>query len=290
MAGRREGVTFQPRRALVILPTYNERDNIPEILPRILEQDRRIHVLIVDDNSPDGTGVIADGLAAVEPRISVLHRASKLGLGTAYVEGFRWGLEQGFDVLIEMDADFSHDPTDLKRLLKTINEADVVVGSRYANGEVTVVHWPITRLFLSYFANVYARLVTELPLSDATGGFNAFRHTVLEGIDLESIQSEGYAFQVEVKHRAWHSGAAVMEIPIVFTDRTRGDSKMSRGVIWEAVWRLWSFRLRTLGTRAAGAVVPGGGPPPHEERELRRKEVSDKAVEEHSERAGARSY
>jgi dolichol-phosphate mannosyltransferase len=233
-------------RALVIIPTYNERENIPRLVPLVLAQDPRLDVLIIDDNSPDGTGAIADDIAAADPRINVLHRAGKLGLGTAYLAGFRWGIERGYDGLLEMDADFSHDPAHLPQFLGALEEFDVVLGSHYLDGRVTVVNWPIARLLLSYFANVYARVVTGLPLFDATGGFKAFRRTVLEAIPLDRVASEGYAFQIEMSMRAWKKGFSIGEIPIVFVDRTLGESKMSKHIIREAVWRVWKLRLLSL--------------------------------------------
>lgn len=239
-------MTRSHERALVIVPTYNERENLPRLVPAILAQDPRLEILIIDDASPDGTGELADALAAEEARVHVLHRPGKLGLGTAYLTGFRWGLEQGYDFLFEMDADFSHDPAHLPQFLKAIQDADVVLGSRYLEGRVTVVNWPITRLLLSYGANLYARLITGLPVADATGGFKCFRREVLEAIDLGRVESEGYAFQIEITLRAWKKGFRIKEIPIVFTDRDVGESKMSKKIIWEAVWRVWRLRLLDL--------------------------------------------
>jgi dolichol-phosphate mannosyltransferase len=239
-------LTQTAERALVIVPTYNERENIPRLVPTILAQDDRIEVLIIDDASPDGTGEVADRLAAADPRIHVLHRAGKLGLGTAYLTGFRWALERGYSYIFEMDADFSHDPAHLPQFLEAIRDADVVLGSRYLEGRVTVVNWPITRLLLSYGANLYARLVTGLPIADATGGFKCFRREVLEAINLDRVESEGYAFQIEITLRAWRKGFRIKEIPIVFTDRDVGESKMSKHIIWEAVWRVWKLRILDL--------------------------------------------
>lgn len=243
---KRLPVTFVLRRALVIVPTYNERDNLPRLLPAILNQDPRIEVLIVDDASPDGTGAVADELASGDPRLHVLHRTGKLGLGTAYLTGFRWGLERGYDVMLEMDADFSHDPAHLPQFLKAAESYDVVLGSRYLEGRVTVVNWPIGRLLLSYFANVYARWVTGLPIADATGGFKCFRREVLAAIALDRVESNGYAFQIEMSLRAWRRGFSLGEIPITFVDRDLGESKMSRQIIAEAVWRVWRLRALTI--------------------------------------------
>jgi dolichol-phosphate mannosyltransferase len=233
-------------RVIIITPTYNERQNLPRLVPSILAQDPRIDILIIDDASPDGTGQLADEIAANEPRVHVLHRTGKLGLGTAYLAGFRWGIERGYDSLFEMDADLSHDPAHLPQFLGALEEYDVVKGSRYLEGRVTVVNWPIGRLLLSYFANVYARIVTGLPIADATGGFNAFRRPVLEAIDLDRVRSEGYAFQIEITMRAWKKGFRIGEIPIVFVDRAIGESKMSKRIIREAIWRVWQLRFQSV--------------------------------------------
>lgn len=232
--------------ALVIVPTYNERPNLPRLVPEILQQDPRLDILIIDDASPDGTGAVADALAAANPRVSVMHRAGKLGLGTAYLEGFHWGIERGYGFLFEMDADFSHDPAHLPQFLAAIRDFDLVVGSRYLGGRVTVVNWPIARLLLSYYATFYVRVVTGLPVSDATSGFKCFRRAVLEGIELERVESEGYAFQVEMSFRAWKRRFRLGEIPIVFVDRSTGQSKMSRRIVWEAVWKVWKLRALDL--------------------------------------------
>jgi dolichol-phosphate mannosyltransferase len=229
-------------RALVIIPTYNERENIRRIIDTVLKQDGRLEVLIVDDGSPDGTGQIVAELQAVDQRIHLLEREKKMGLGTAYIAGFRWALERGYDYILEMDADFSHDPAHLKQFLKAIETNDLVLGSRYQQGRVTVVNWPISRLILSYSANLYARAVTGLPVWDATGGFKCFRRSVLEAIDLSHVRSNGYAFQIEMSFRAWKRGFRIAEIPIVFVDRTEGTSKMSKSIIREAIWMVWRLR------------------------------------------------
>jgi dolichol-phosphate mannosyltransferase len=234
------------QRGLVITPTYNERENIERLVPAVLATDPRLDVLFVDDASPDGTGALADRLAAADARVHVLHRPGKRGLGTAYLEGFRWGLEHGYEWLFQMDADFSHDPAHLPQFLDALQRYDVVLGSRYLRGRVTVVNWPIARLLLSYFANVYARWVTGLPVADATGGFKAFRRDVLAGIELDRVESEGYAFQIEMTLRAWKKGFRIVEVPIVFVDRTIGKSKMSRKIIREAVWKVWKLRFLAL--------------------------------------------
>ncbi|HEX3158075.1 MAG TPA: polyprenol monophosphomannose synthase [Gemmatimonadaceae bacterium] len=228
--------------ALVIVPTYDERDNIGRLIEQVLAQDERLEVLVVDDGSPDGTGALVDAIVATNPRVHVLHRPRKMGLGTAYLQGFKWALERPYAYIFEMDADFSHDPAHLPQFLRAIESADVVLGSRYRNGKVTVVNWPIARLVLSYSANIYARAVTGLQLFDATGGFKCFRRKVLEAIDLDSVRSNGYAFQIEMSFRAWKRGFRLVEIPIVFHDRTEGESKMSRSILREAVWMVWRLR------------------------------------------------
>ena len=230
-------------RALVVIPTYNEAINLPQIVPQVLSQDARLQVLIVDDNSPAGTGGIADEMARTNPRVHVLHREGKLGLGTAYITGFKWALKAGYDFIFEMDADFSHDPAHLKEFLTAIQDADVVLGSRYLDGKVTIVNWPMSRLMLSYFANVYARLFTGLRMWDLTGGFKCFRRRVLEAIDLSQVGSNGYAFQIEMSVRAWRKGFKLREIPIVFVDRAEGQSKMNRAIVREAVWKVPRLRL-----------------------------------------------
>jgi dolichol-phosphate mannosyltransferase len=235
-----------PDRALVIVPTYNERFNVARLIPAILAQDPSLEVLIVDDGSPDGTGAIVDGIAANNARVHVIHRASKLGLGTAYIAGFRWALERKYDLVFEMDADFSHNPERLPEFLEAIRESDVVLGSRYQNGHVNVVNWPMSRLFLSYAANIYARFVTGLPIFDTTGGFKCFRRNVLESIDLNSVKSNGYAFQIEMSYRAWKRGFQLFEIPIIFVDRTEGESKMSKKIVREAIWMVWRLRWWSL--------------------------------------------
>jgi dolichol-phosphate mannosyltransferase len=232
-------------RVLVVVPTYNERTNVPQIVPAILAQDPRVHVLVVDDNSPDGTGELADQLAAENGRVHVLHRGRKEGLGKAYLAGFRWALDCGYDLIFEMDADFSHDPRFLPTFLDAVQDADLVIGSRYKSG-VNVINWPISRLLLSIGANQYARLVTGLPLTDSTGGFKCFRRRVLEAIPLERVRSNGYAFQIEMSFLAWKKGFRIREIPIVFTDRVEGQSKMNGKIVREAVWMVWWLRLRSL--------------------------------------------
>jgi len=233
-------------RALVVIPTYNERENLPNIVPLVLEQDPRLEVLVIDDNSPDGTGDLADALAAAAPRVHVVHRPAKQGLGTAYRAGFQWAIEQGYDYVFEMDADFSHDPRHLPTFLAEIQDADLVVGSRYLQRRVTVINWPMSRLMLSYFANVYARWVTGLELWDSTGGYKCYRRRVLEGINLEQVRSNGYSFQIETSFRAWKRGFRIKEITITFSDRNVGSSKMSGAIVREAIWMVWRLRLWAL--------------------------------------------
>jgi dolichol-phosphate mannosyltransferase len=232
-------------KALIIIPTYKERENLTELVRRIFAQDLPVEILIIDDNSPDGTGALADELAAQDPRIHVMHRPGKLGLGSAYVLGFRYAIERDYDAVFEMDADFSHSPDSLPEFLKELEGADMVLGSRYLRG-VTVVNWPLKRLILSYGANVYTRIVTGMPIKDATGGFKCFRRQVLEAIDLDRVKSDGYGFQIEINFKAWRKGFKIREIPILFVDRMAGESKMSRRIVWEAAWMVWRLRLLDL--------------------------------------------
>jgi dolichol-phosphate mannosyltransferase len=231
-----------PDRALVIIPTYNERGNVTRIIDAALAQDPSLDVLVVDDASPDGTGQVVDVVAAANNRVHVLHRTGKLGLGTAYIAGFKWALARDYAHVFEMDADFSHNPDRLPKFLDRIKDADLVIGSRYQGGNVNVVNWPMSRLFLSYAANIYARAVTGLPVFDATAGFKCFRRTVLETIDLDAVKSNGYAFQIEMNYRVWKRGFRIAEIPIIFIDRTAGASKMSKHIVWEGVWMCWRLR------------------------------------------------
>jgi dolichol-phosphate mannosyltransferase len=233
-------------RALVIVPTYNERANIERLIPAVLAQDKSLELLVVDDASPDGTGALVDAIAETNPRVHVLHRAGKLGLGTAYIAGFRWALERKYDLVFEMDADFSHNPDTLPEFLSSVKEADLVIGSRYQNGRVNVVNWPMSRLLLSYSANLYARGVTGLPIADTTAGFKCFRRNVLESIDLSAVKSNGYAFQIEMHFRVWKRGFRLVEIPIIFVDRTEGVSKMSKKIVREAIWMVWRLRWWSL--------------------------------------------
>jgi len=235
-------MTAEVKRTLVVMPTYNERENLPQIVPLILRQDPGVRVLVVDDNSPDGTGELADRLAAESERVHVIHRPGKQGLGTAYIAGFKWALERDYEYVFEMDSDFSHNPDHIPEFLEAVQQYDLVLGSRYLKG-VTVVNWPMSRLLLSYFANRYARIVTGLPFTDTTGGFKCYRREVLEAIDLDRITSEGYSFQIETTFRAWRKGFRIGEIKIIFTDRSEGASKMSGKIIREAIWKVWWLRL-----------------------------------------------
>ena len=238
-------MTDYSKRALIIFPTYNEKENIEEIVAAVLAKNDIIHALIVDDNSPDGTGDIADRMAADNPRIFVEHREEKAGLGGAYIHGFKWTIKEKFDYIFEMDADFSHDPKYLPGFLEAIKDNDLVLGSRYIPGG-GVVDWPWDRSFLSRFGNIYARMITWLPINDATGGFKCFRREVLEAIDLDAVRSNGYTFQIEMTMRAWVRKFRIKEIPIVFSDRQLGDSKMSKSIVREAVRMVWWLRWAAM--------------------------------------------
>jgi dolichol-phosphate mannosyltransferase len=236
-------VNDQDARFLVIVPTYNEADNLPRIVPDILAQDPRLSVLVVDDNSPDGTGDLADALSKKSDRVHVIHRSGKQGLGKAYIEGFLWGLERDYALFVEMDADFSHRPSALPLFIDKARDFDIVLGSRYVDGRVTVINWSMSRLLISYFGSWYARVVTLLPVRDATGGFNCWRREVLEALDFGRVESNGYTFQIELKLRAWRKGFTLAEIPIVFEERESGESKMSKKIVREAIWKVWKLRF-----------------------------------------------
>ncbi|MHB8522682.1 MAG: polyprenol monophosphomannose synthase [Limisphaerales bacterium] len=249
------------RETLVIVPTYNERDNLPPLVERILALPVPVDLLIVDDNSPDGTGKIADELAGKHPSIHVRHRAEKSGLGRAYCDGFAWALERGYEYILEMDGDFSHNPDDIAAFLAAARDADLVLGSRYCNG-IRVINWPLKRLMLSLFAAKYVQVITGLPFSDPTGGFKCFRRRTLESIELASVASSGYSFQIEISHKVWRQGMKIAEVPIVFTDRFQGRSKMSGKIVWEAIWITWrllaqnQFRRRPRQAQRVGAATP----------------------------------
>lgn len=223
---------------LVIVPTYNERDNLPPLAAKLLASPVKVDLLVVDDNSPDGTGKIADDLAARHPEIHVLHRREKNGLGRAYCDGFGWALEKQYEFVFEMDGDFSHSPDDIPAFLEAAKSADLVLGSRYCNG-IRVINWPLSRLMLSMFAGFYVRTITGMPFSDPTGGFKCFRRRALQAIDLAAVRSNGYSFQIELTHKIWRRGLPVAEVPIIFTDRFQGSSKMSRAIVYEAVFMVW---------------------------------------------------
>ena len=231
---------------LVIIPTFNERENIGEMIARLLDLPCGLEVLVVDDGSPDGTAELVQAWMEREPRVHLLQRPGKLGLGSAYRDGFRYALEHGAEFIFEMDADFSHDPAAIPRFLEAAKEADLVLGSRYLDGKVAVVNWPLDRLILSYTANVYSRVVTGLPVHDATGGFKCFRRRALEAVRLDRVASDGYAFQIEMSFKCWKKGLRIREIPIVFTDRRAGVSKMNRRIIWEAAGLVWRLRLMSI--------------------------------------------
>jgi dolichol-phosphate mannosyltransferase len=232
-------------RILVVIPTYNEAENIGRLLPVVLRQTEGIEVLVVDDGSPDGTASLVREMMKGEPRLQLMERESKMGLGSAYVAGFKFALSKGYDCVFEMDADFSHNPQEITVFLEKIADFDLVVGSRYTNG-VRVLNWPISRLLLSYSANVYTRFMTGLPVYDATGGYKCYRRSVLEAIDLDRITSNGYAFQIEMTYKAWKKGFRIVEIPIIFLDRRSGTSKMSKHIVYEAIFMLWKLRFQSI--------------------------------------------
>lgn len=237
-----------PKETLVIIPTYNEANNISELIRRVLEQDEHIDLLIIDDGSPDGTAnLVKEAQKMHEDRIHLIERSGKQGLGTAYVRGFKFALEHEYSFICEMDADFSHDPSDLPKLINKVKtgEADVAIGSRYANG-ISIVNWPLSRLILSYSANLYARFITGLPILDTTAGFKCIRRKVLETISVDNIRSNGYAFQIELHFRAWQAGFTLKEVAIIFKEREEGVSKMSKGIVWEAIWRVWKLKIQSL--------------------------------------------
>lgn len=237
--------TNQSLSALVIMPTYNEADNAQKIINAILGQGSNFSILIIDDNSPDGTADIVREMQKNEPRIHLLTRPGKMGLGTAYVVGFKYALTKPFDRIFEMDADFSHDPAELPAMMELSRSSDVVIGSRYSNG-VNVVNWPMKRLLLSYFANQYTRFVTGVPVNDATSGFVCWSREVLQALNLDNIRSSGYSFQIEMKFKAWLKGYTIAEHPIIFVDRRVGVSKMSQEIVYEAAWRVWKLKLQSL--------------------------------------------
>jgi dolichol-phosphate mannosyltransferase len=232
-------------KTLVVTPTYNEAENVERIMSAVLSQNPSIEILIVDDNSPDGTAQIVEKIQASNNRVHLLKRAGKMGLGTAYVEGFKFAINNNYDFVMEIDADFSHDPNEIPNFLKKIQEFDLVLGSRYING-VRILNWPIRRLILSYGASLYTRIITGMPIKDATGGYKCFRIAVLKSINLDNIHSNGYAFQIEMNYKAWKKGYKIFELPITFVDRTHGTSKMSKKIVYEAVLLVWKLKFKSL--------------------------------------------
>ncbi|HLP17937.1 MAG TPA: polyprenol monophosphomannose synthase [Bacteroidota bacterium] len=232
-------------KTLVITPTFNEAENVERLITMVLEQAETVEMLIVDDNSPDGTAAMVKRMMETNPRIHIIERQGKMGLGTAYVAGFKYAIAHKYDYVMEMDADFSHNPKDIPAFLKAIERFDLVIGSRYCKG-ISVVYWPMKRLLLSYYANVYTRIITGLPLKDATGGFKCYRRETLESINLDKIKSNGYSFQIEMSFKIWCRGFRLTEIPIIFVDRDAGVSKMSRKIVYEAVYMVWVLKLRSL--------------------------------------------
>jgi len=228
---------------VVIIPTYNEAENAKGIAAAVFAAHPAAHVLFVDDNSPDGTGAIADAMAKDDARVHVLHKQDKQGLGRAYIAGFKWALERDYELIFEMDADFSHNPSEVLNFVKAAQEADLVLGSRYING-IRIINWPLERLVLSKSASMYVRLLTGMPFTDPTGGYKCFRREVLQSIDLDAIRSNGYSFQIEMTHTAWKLGFRIAEIPIVFEDRHSGLSKMNSGIVREALWMVVRLALR----------------------------------------------
>ncbi|KAB2908271.1 MAG: polyprenol monophosphomannose synthase [Ignavibacteriales bacterium] len=234
------------KKILIIVPTYNERENIEKLLPKLFSLEiEGLNILVVDDNSPDKTGDYVEEQTTLDERIHLIRRAGKMGLGTAYCAGFKYAIEHGYDFVFEMDADFSHDPDKVPEFLKKIEDADLVIGSRYLTG-VNVINWPMKRLLLSYFANWYTRFITGLPIKDATGGYKCFRIEVLKAINLDKIKSNGYAFQIEMNFKAWKKGFKLDEIPIIFFDRFQGTSKMSKKIVYEAVFMVWKLRFGSM--------------------------------------------
>lgn len=229
-------------KTLIISPTYNEIKNIKSLVKQVFDLDPGYHLLIVDDNSPDGTALKVKELQSTYPNLHLEERPGKAGLGTAYLFGFKWALENNYDHIVQMDADLSHDPNDVPRLVSRLKDHDLVIGSRYVNG-VSVVNWPIRRLILSYGANMYSRFITGIPINDGTGGFKAWRGTLLNDIELKKVRSQGYSFQIEMNFRSWRLGARIKEEPIIFVDRTIGESKMSKSIMYEAIWMVWRLRI-----------------------------------------------
>ena len=239
---------------LIVMPTYNERDNLPRMAQQLLQLQAKVDLLVVDDNSPDYTGKLADELAAQHPEIHALHRAEKNGLGRAYLAGFQWALERNYEFIFEMDGDFSHNPNDVPVLLEAAQDADLVLGSRYING-IRIINWPLGRLMLSKSAAAYVQIITGMPITDPTGGYKCFRRRALEALDLGAVQSNGYSFQIELTHKLWRQGYRIAEVPIIFTERVQGHSKMAGHIVSEALWMVWRLWFQN-GCRRR----PRGGP------------------------------
>ncbi|MFZ1289671.1 MAG: polyprenol monophosphomannose synthase [Melioribacteraceae bacterium] len=232
-------------KSIVIIPTFDELNNIKKLIPELLNLYEDLDILIVDDNSPDGTGKYVEDLGKQNPRVKLISRTGKQGLGTAYVAGYKFMLQNGYDVAFQMDADYSHDPKEIGNFKKYIDEYDLIIGSRYIQG-VNVINWPMKRLLLSYFANYYTKIITGLPLKDSTGGFKCFKRKVLDSINLDEMKSNGYAFQIEMNYKAWIKGFKLKEVSIIFMDRVAGTSKMSKKIVKEAIFRVWKLRFRNM--------------------------------------------
>jgi dolichol-phosphate mannosyltransferase len=246
---------------LIVMPTFNERDNLPRMAQQLLQLPAKVDLLVVDDNSPDGTGKLADERAAKHPEIHVLHRAEKNGLGRAYLAGFKWALDRDYEFIFEMDGDFSHNPNDIPVLLKAAQDADLVLGSRYING-IRIINWPLGRLMLSKSAAAYVQIITGMPITDPTGGYKCFRRRALAALDLGAVESNGYSFQIELTHKLWRQGYRIAEVPIIFTERVQGHSKMAGHIVSEALWMVWRLwfqngcRRRPHGVPAQDARPP----------------------------------
>ena len=248
------------RQTLVIVPTYDERENLPALVQRILAQPAQLELLVVDDSSPDGTGQLADEIAARSPEVHVLHRPAKNGLGRAYIDGFKWALARHYEFIFEMDGDFSHNPDAIPLFLEAAQQADLVVGSRYKCG-IRVINWPLRRLVLSLTAARYVQVITGMPITDPTGGYKCFRRRALQSLDLEAVQSNGYSFQIELTHKLWRQGFRIQEVPITFTDRFQGSSKMSSKIVREALWMVWRMWFQNKLRRKPRPLAPKGKAP-----------------------------
>jgi dolichol-phosphate mannosyltransferase len=263
---------FRMNQTLVVVPTYNERENLPPLMQRLLALPVAVDVLVVDDNSPDGTGKLAEEWASTHPSIHVLHRSEKNGLGRAYLAGFKWAIEQGYECVFELDGDMSHNPDDIPMFLEAARGADLVLGSRYLNG-IRIINWPLSRLMLSKGAATFVQKVTGMPFTDPTGGYKCFRRRALMSIDLDAVHSNGYSFQIEMTHKLWRKGMTIVEVPIIFTDRFQGRSKMSRSIMFEAFWMVWRLLVQNrFRRRPTNPPVP----PPVDHGEINR--VANRSV------------